>query len=162
LLEGEEFGTDDPVDFWRIHKSGLLYQRSALRPNPFVVNERKQCAVDLGGTAFQVARAIDCLVHFYDELLGKNDHVVFAFSLLGVEGWPLIQLEGPRPISLIGISDKSEITVSRSSSLKDWREGLVEQALDISAEVFLNFGCTSADLEMARAMILRYSDQSVA
>ena len=108
--------------------------------------------------AMHVTKAIDCLIHYYDGLLGQQDEVTFALDVLGTEGWALVDLESPKPLTREFICQSAEIKIERRRSIEAWREGLPEHALEIVKDVHSAFNSTSPELlEAARTAIAEYT-----
>jgi hypothetical protein len=146
-----EFSGDELLDFWRLHQSGFLYHRTAMRPAYIRAGTTERCILDFRTAAVQIAKSIRCLTHLYEGLLSSDDEVSFVLTLLGTENRILSSSGMPHPGKYV--CRIREIFVERKLSLENWRNGLVDRAVEIANEVYLRFNWPTPNLEAARAAI---------
>jgi hypothetical protein len=145
-------GPEQHAIFWRLNRSGLFYYRTEMSPASLTTeNGGELCILDFENAAIQIAKSIFHLPRLYERLLSPRDEVWFVLVLVGTRNRMLV----PRGTSGDYVCQISEITVERRKSIAEWRDGLVDHAVEMAKEVYVRFNLFAPDLDLARKAIER-------
>jgi Putative DNA-binding domain len=156
FIQDRDFGGFYMMDYWRLYQSGLLYYRTILRPSATETNQGRQPAADVRFIAMYVAQAIDCLTRLYDGLLADTESIALHLRVINTEGRRLVNAgPGMMPLWASYVCRIPEIVLERRSPLAEWRAAVVDQAVEMSREIYLRFNWLRPNIELARGAIQR-------
>jgi hypothetical protein len=154
LVTFPDFNGNDRVDFWRLQQSGFFYQRVLMWEESYRRQQGQAPAMDIGAMAMYAAEAIHCLTKLYEGLIDDTESVTFCLRILGTHGRQLETFDRSRgPLHGEYKSKLREISFRRARPLAEWRAAILEQAVEVSKEIFLRFNWDQPNLGATRKII---------
>jgi len=149
LISFKTFSNGDMVDFWRLFKSGLFYQRKLVWEDTHD-HVRKFGPVgkllDLQYNVEYFAEAIHCLGKLCEHLLRPPDAVRFVVRFVGMNDRQLVKLGNKLSFRRgNGVAHDNVVTCERVISLAEWTADPVGLAVDMGSELCYMFNWNLPD-----------------
>lgn len=136
------------LDFWTLNESGLFYKKELMRTAAF-----NPPIASVPGIAYHFGEAAYCISRLYETLLADSDVITLEVTLFGTRGRVLVwdaRMPGFKPEFE---ANRPEISVRSVHTLADWRAGIADIALDMTADVVKRFQLENPDRERIRTII---------
>lgn len=141
-------------EVWKLRQSGLFFHRALMVEETWSRATEKGKVLDLELTVYHVSEAIGSLWHLYGELgVPDNEVLTINFTYKGVKDRNLVILN-PERLGFRGpqVCRSPQISVGRSLPLQEWRASEVDIAVEISAEIFVQFQWIQPNLSLIRGL----------
>jgi hypothetical protein len=151
VIATQDFADNDIFDFWKLDESDLFYKREL---NPY--SKTDPPVISGPGIVRHMAEAINCMTRLYESLFDDTEMVTLRVTISGTRNRALIWDNNPyplRPRTSPYIANKPELEVSASTSLADWRAGLVDHAIELAVSVMKGFHFDQPDREQMKSQI---------
>lgn len=138
LISFKTCSNGDMVDFWRLFKSGLFYQRKLVweDTHDHVRKFSPGKLLDLRYNVEYFAEAIRCLGRLYENLLRPSDTVRFQVCFVGMKDRRMMEIDNRlSPFKGNFVAHDDVVTCERVVSLAEWTADPVGLAVDMGVQL---------------------------
>jgi len=153
-----EWAGHDTRDFWRLHRSGLLFHKRLMWEDA----AKGEKTLDFAAFTRHAAEAVDCISRLYTSLeLPPDEDVSARFQVTGAEGRLLTTYDPSRVFHGDHVSHMPTVEARHSGPLADWRGGVRDHALTAASDVFAKFNWTDPSPHVLREIVDKLLDRQL-